>query len=144
MKKWLAVVAVLMVGAVVANVAGLADSLQGYATWTRVNTQKITASGAHPSAKDVYVNIANDKLADAYKRAFAAGTTFVKERVDPDTLVITNIYVMKKKSDKVGDWEWGMYQRNGDRFEGGTFADAGMCVGCHQNSKVNDWVFTKP
>ncbi len=143
MRKWIVLLGILSLGLVAAKVPGLADNIQGYSTWTRVNVNKISTAGAHPAAKDVYVNIAGDKLADAYKQAFAAGTLFVKERIDPDTLGVTTVYVMAKKSEKVGDWDWSVFERKGDKFEGGTFANAAMCVGCHQNAKDSDWVFTK-
>jgi len=146
MHKWMLLGAVLLLGLVTAKTPGLADNIQGYTGWTRVNASKVTNAGAHPAAKDVYVNLALDKLVGTdgkYKLPFASGTLFVKERTDPDTLTVTTIYVMEKKSEKVGDWAWSVFERKGDAFEGGLFANAAMCVACHQNGKDSDWVFTK-
>ncbi len=134
---------VLGLGFVVAQVAGLSAKIQGYTGWTRVNINKITEGGAHPAAKDVYVNIANDRLAAAYQRPFAAGTLFVKERVDPATLVVTTLYVMEKRSATAKDWSWGVFERKGERFEGGVLANPAMCVGCHEQAAATDLVFTR-
>lgn len=134
---------VLGFGFVVAQVAGLSANIQNYTGWTRVNVNKINDGGAHPAAKDVYVNIAADRLAAAYQQPFAAGTLFVKERVDPATLTVTTIYVMNKRSATAKDWGWSVFERKGDRFEGGAFANAAMCVACHERAAATDLVFTR-
>ncbi len=127
-----------------AQVAGLNTKIQNYLTWTRVNSSKVTQGGAHPAAKDVYVNIPANQLAAAYQRPFPAGTLFVKERTDPATLSVTTLYVMEKRSAAAKDWSWSVFERKGDRFEGGVFANAAMCIGCHEGAMATDMVFTKP
>ncbi|MER3444323.1 MAG: hypothetical protein C4333_09490 [Meiothermus sp.] len=145
-KAWMPVLVLAIVGVVSAKVAGLPEKYQGYTGWTRANVAKITAAGAHPSAKDVYVNLTADKLVgtdDKYKAPFAAGTVFIKERMDPDTLSVTTLYVMEKKSAREGDWEWSVFERDGNGFKGGVFANAAMCIGCHQEAKASDLIFTQ-
>ncbi|WP_018466346.1 cytochrome P460 family protein [Calidithermus timidus] len=145
MKFW-TLLLVLATGMVLAKVAGLPDKLQGYHGWVRVNIGKVTSAGAHPAAKDVYVNIGLDRLLTAdgkYRVPLAAGVIFVKERMDPDTLTVTTLYVMEKKSAREGDWEWSVFEREGNGFKGGVLANPAMCVGCHQEAKASDWVYTQ-
>jgi hypothetical protein len=145
MKFWMLLL-VLAAGMVLAKIAGLPDKLQGYHGWVRVNIGKVTATGAHSAVKDVYVNtsLAGLLAADGkYRVPFASGVIFVKERMDPDTLSVTTLYVMEKKSAKEGDWEWSVFEREGNGFKGGVLANPAMCVGCHQQAKDSDWVYTQ-
>ncbi|MCL4454166.1 MAG: cytochrome P460 family protein [Deinococcus sp.] len=140
MSRYIVAAILLLAGMAVAKVAGIPDKFQDYLSWTRVNIGKVNQGGAHPAGKDVYTNIAGDKLLDAFKGTFAEGTIFLKERVDPNTLVVTNIYTMEKGKN---GWVWGMFERKGDKFEGGVLENAQMCIGCHQGAKT-DRVFTQP
>ena len=142
MKRWLLGIAALTLGLSVAAVPGLDNKIQGYSGWLRVNANAITQDGAHKGKKDVYTNMTADKLVDAggkYKGVFADGTIFVKDASNPDTLAVTAVYVMEKAA---GKWEWYVFERKGDKFEGGKFANSAMCVGCHQGAK-DDLVFTQ-
>lgn len=146
MKKWMMVLGLLFVGVVVAQVAGLAENIRAYASWTRVNVNKINSAGAHPLGKDVYVNLAPDRLLGAngnYNLPFAQGTIFVKERVDPQTLQVTHIWVMQKRSNNAGDWAWAAYERKDNAFQGGALSNPAMCVDCHRQASATDQVFTQ-
>lgn len=145
MKKWMLLLGLMMVGGVLAQVTSLAENIRGYAGWTRVNVNKINTAGAHPLGKDVYVNLAPDRLVGAngsYNLPFAQGTIFVKERVDPTSLTVTNIYVMQKRSNSAGDWAWAAYERKGNAFQGGALSNPAMCVDCHRQASATDQVFT--
>ncbi|GIW24374.1 cytochrome P460 family protein [Meiothermus sp.] len=145
MKKWMMLIGLLFIGVVLAQVTSLAENIRGYASWTRVNVNKINTAGAHPLGKDVYVNLAPDRLLGSngnYRLPFAQGTIFVKERVDPSSLQVTNVWVMQKRSNNASDWAWAAYERKGEAFQGGALADPAMCVGCHQQASATDLVFT--
>jgi hypothetical protein len=142
MKKALSAIAALSLGLGIAAVPGLDAKIQGYSGWLRVNANAITQDGAHKGKKDVYTNMSADKLVGAdgkYKGAFADGTIFVKDAAGLDSLSVDAVYVMEKAA---GKWEWFVYQRKGNGFEGGKFANAAMCTGCHQGAK-DDMVFTQ-
>lgn len=140
------VLGLLFVGVVVAQVANLAENIRAYASWTRVNVNKINSAGAHPMGKDVYVNLAPDRLLGAngnYNLPFAHGTIFVKERVDPQTLQVTHIWVKQKRSNNAGDWAWAAYERKDNAFQGGALSNPAMCVDCHRQASTTDQVFTQ-
>ncbi len=145
MKKWMVFAVLLVVGMVLAQVASLAENIRGYAGWIRVNVNKINTAGAHPLGKDVYVNLTPERLLAAsgsYNLPFAQGTIFVKERTDPTSLQVTNIWVMQKRSNAAGDWAWAAYQRKDNTYEGGALANPAMCVDCHRQANATDQVFT--
>ena len=145
MKKWMVLVGLLVVGTVIAQVASLAENIRGYAGWTRVNINKINTAGAHPLGKDVYVNRIPERLLAAngnYNLPFAQATIFVKERTDPTSLEVTNIWVMQKRGNAAGDWIWAAYERKGTAYEGGVLANPAMCVDCHRQANSTDQVFT--
>ncbi|MBF6595476.1 MAG: cytochrome P460 family protein [Thermaceae bacterium] len=146
MNRWVLLIAgVLGIGVVLAQVAGLSENIQGYTNWTRLNINKVTKAGPHAGVRDVYINLKPDQLLGADgqpKFPLPAGTLIVKESSDPNTLSVTTLYVMQKKSDKPGDWAWGMFERKSNQFMGGTLTNPAMCVGCHQNSKNTDWTYT--
>lgn len=141
-RRWL-VLGLLVVGGGVAQVVGLSDKIQGYWGWTRVNVNKVNTAGAHPLNKDVYVNRTLEQLVSAdgkYGVPFSAGTIFVKERTDPNTLIVTTLYTMEKTAN---GWTGGVFERKGDKLEGGNLDNPQMCVGCHTQAKdASDWVFT--
>lgn len=146
MKKWMMLLGLLFVGAVVAQVASLAENIRNYASWTRVNVNKINTAGAHPLGKDVYVNLSPDRLLRAdgsYNLPFAQGTIFVKERVDPQTLQVSNVWVMQKRSNNAADWVWAAYERKDNAFQGGVLSNPAMCVDCHRQASATDQVFTQ-
>jgi len=145
MKKWMALAGLLFAGAVLGQVSSLAENIRNYASWTRVNVNKVNTAGAHALGKDVYVNLTPDRLLGAngnYKLPFGQGTIFVKERVDPQSLQVTNVWVMQKRSNTAGDWAWAAYERKGDTFQGGALANPAMCVDCHRQASASDQVFT--
>lgn len=142
----------LMLGIISAAGTGMPEAFADYHGWHRANVNKIMTPSAHPEMKDVYFNDAAAEGFDAAEASFsfphADGSVFVKETLDPDSLEVTVLAVMRKVEGfdaDHGDWEWGMWERNGDGlFEGGWLElEAGqeMCAECHSRMADNDFTF---
>ena len=143
------VLATVLLAAVVAQGAMMADHRPEYADWTRLNPQKNFIQSAHPTAKDIYVNEAGRAAAQERSFPFPEGSELVKESIDVDTLTVTVITAMRKVAGfdpANGDWQYGMFERMDDGSFGGMWAEAGsemhlMCVGCHTGAADNDYAF---
>lgn len=140
------IAALLTLGAAPAEL-GLPAEIAKYYTWGRGNTQKSLAESAHPVAKDVYLDEAAMAAARGASFPYAEGSTLVKERMDPATLVVTTLYAMRKVAGfdpENGDWQYAVFEREGaGAFGGGWLSaeNAGMCVGCHVGAAENDYTF---
>src|SRR5687768_1940983 len=96
-----------------AQPAGLPDSIRDYWSWIRLNLQVITANetGAHPQPKDVYINLDTSDFIGAGGMTitpFPNGTIVVKERFDPETLMVDRLYMMEKTG---GAWTYRFFDR---------------------------------
>ena len=129
-----------------AQPSGLPDSLGEYWSWMRLNIDRYTdnPSGAHPQPKDVYINLdAADILAGdgTTNYPFPDGTIVVKERNDPDRLVVDRVYMMEKTD---GAWNYSVYDREGDSaFSGRDFGTENFCRDCHLGAEDTDFVFVQ-
>ena len=129
-----------------AQPAGLPGSITDYWGWTRLNINRYTdnPSGAHPQPKDVYINLnPTDFLAadGTTKLPFPDATVVIKERNDPEELLVDRLYMMEKID---GVWNYSFYDRQ-DRgtFVGRELGTANFCANCHQGAEENDFVFTQ-
>lgn len=126
---------------------GLPAEVAGYYTWERGNAQKSLAESAHPVAKDIYLDEAAVAAARGSSFPYRAGSTLVKERMDPATLQVTTLYAMRKVagfSPEDGDWQYGVFEREAaGAFSGGWMSaeNAGMCSGCHVQAASTDYTF---
>lgn len=152
------------------NDLGLPEEFADYHQWYRANVDKSFIESAHPIMKDVYFN---DTAAEGFENGefsfpFEEGSIFVKESLDPDTLVVSVMTVMRKtnENDETGGWDWGMWERagaddehpengnNGNEnndnpnqmggFDGGWLPAeeaAQMCVECHSQAENQDYAF---
>ena len=135
----------LVAGVALALAPGLPDTLDGYWTWTRLNVDRVleNPSGAHPQPKDVYLSLSSaERLdGDALRLPFPDGTRVVKERGDPDELLVDRIYLMEKVD---GRWLYSFYDRQADGGFGGQELGAdNFCSGCHAGASDTDFVFTE-
>ena len=129
----------------IAQPAGLPGSIDDYWSWTRLNINRFTdnTTGAHPQPKDVYINLdpINFLAADGTMIVpFPDGTIVIKERNDPEELLVDRLYMMEK----IGEaWNYGFYDRRGDgTFVGQDFGTNNLCSDCHE-AAVTDFVFTQ-
>jgi hypothetical protein len=135
----------LVTGVALALSPGLPDTLDDYWSWTRLNVDRVleNPSGAHPQPKDVYISLEGDALldGDALRLPFPDGTLVVKERGDPDTLVVDRIYLMERVD---GRWLYSFYDRQADGgFSGQQLGADNFCSGCHAGAAETDFVFTE-
>jgi hypothetical protein len=141
--------ALALVTAVLAQGAALGAIPEGYLGWTRLNTQRNFIPSAHASPKDVYVNEAGAEAATTRSFPFPEGSLLVKEITDADTLTVRVIAAMRKVAGfdpDNGDWQYAMFERNGDGSFAGDWLPVGhdmhaMCVGCHTGAKDRDYAF---
>jgi hypothetical protein len=129
-----------------AQPAGIPAAIADYWSWTRLNIDRFTenTTGAHPQPKDVYINLdpADFLGADGVAATpFPEGTIIVKERNDPDELLVDRLYVMEKAD---GTWLYSFYDRQADgTFAGQSFGAApNLCSDCHQAAPT-DFVFVQ-
>ena len=133
--------------ALVAAQTGLPEEVSGYLQWSRANPQKSFEESAHPVAKDIYYNEAAAPTLMSQTFPYAEGSIFIKERVDPETLLVTNLYAMRKVAGfdpDNGNWQYGVFERQDDgSFGNGWFAadNQAMCVGCHSGAADKDYTF---
>jgi hypothetical protein len=126
---------------------GLPDEVAEYFRWERANAQKSFEESAHPVAKDIYMNELAAETAYPSSFPYSEGSTFVKERMDPETLSVTTLYAMRKVAGfdpENGDWQYAVFEReDAGAFGGGWMSaeNAGMCVGCHVQAKDTDYTF---
>ncbi len=131
----------LAVAIAVAQPAGLPDSIRDYWSWTRMNLQVITANetGAHPQPKDVYINLMTSDFVGASGMTitpFPNGTIVIKERTDPDTLMVDRLYMMEKID---GAWTYSFFDRQVDgTFAGQHLGTDNFCRACHQNAATDN------
>jgi len=129
-----------------AQPTGLPDSMNDYWSWIRLNINRYTdnPTGAHPQPKDVYINLDQVDLLAAdgtTKLPFADGTVVVKERNDPDELLVDRLYMMEKIG---GAWSYSFYDRqSSDTFGGEELGTANFCADCHNGAEQDDFVFTQ-
>ena len=144
--KTSALTLLLLLGSAVAIAPGLPEAIDGYLTWTRLNADPVleNPSGAHPQPKDVYINLETDDLlvdGDAYALPFPDGTLLIKERNDPDALLVDRVYLMAKRG---GAWSYSFYDRQSDgSFAGQELGTENFCSACHQGAAATDFVFTR-
>jgi len=125
---------------------GLPGGVAAYFTWERANAQKSFEESAHPVAKDIYMNELAAETARASSFPYAEGSTFIKERMDPETLQVTTLYAMRKVAGfdpDNGNWQYAVFEREAGTFGGGWMSaeNAGMCVGCHVDAADTDYTF---
>ncbi|MCA9839847.1 MAG: cytochrome P460 family protein [Trueperaceae bacterium] len=126
---------------------GLPDEIASYLSWHRGNSQKSFEESAHPVAKDIYFNDTAAETVMAQSFPHAEGSTFLKERTDPETLMVTTIYGMRKVANfdpANGDWQYAVFERADDgKFLGDWMeaSSATMCIGCHTGAKDKDYTF---
>ncbi len=127
----------------IAQPAGVPDTIADYWDWTRLNIDRFTenSTGAHPQPKDVYVNLDVADILAAANGVFPEGTVVVKERNDPDALLVDRLYAMEKVD---GSWIYSFYDRQSDgSFAGQSFgAASNLCSNCHQAAPT-DFVFVQ-
>ncbi len=173
-KRSLTILAVLGLSLAITVVAvnndlGLPEDFADYHGWYRANVDKSFIESAHPIMKDVYFNEAAAEGFEGgeFSFPFAEGSVFVKESLDPDTLVVSVMTVMRKTNDdneETGGWDWGMWERvglddehpenaendndeNANRVGGfeGDWLPAEearqMCVECHSQVENQDYTF---
>jgi hypothetical protein len=146
-------VVILALGAIViattvslAQPAGLPVSIADYWSWIRLNINRYTdnPTGAHPQPKDVYINLnPADFLAGdgTTKLPFTDGTVVVKERNDPDELLVDRLYMMEKID---GAWNYSFFDRqSSSTFDGQELGTDNFCANCHQGAEQDDFVFTQ-
>lgn len=140
-----ALLAACLASFALAQPAGLPDSIRDYWSWTRLNLQVITANetGAHPQPKDVYINLDTSEFIGASGMTitpFPSGTIVVKERFDPETLMVDRLYMMEKVD---GAWIYRFFDRQPDgTFAGQDLGADNFCRACHQNAPT-DYVFVE-
>ena len=129
-----------------AQPAGVPAAVADYWSWTRLNIDRFTenTTGAHPQPKDVYINLEPADfvgLDGVAATPFPEGTVIVKERNDPDELLVDRLYVMEKTD---GTWLYSFYDRQPDgTFTGQSFSAApNLCSNCHQAAPT-DYVFVQ-
>jgi hypothetical protein len=136
------VVALAAAAAVVAAASstanGLPASTNGYAKWPRINGKPFTSTGplssAHRGVKNVYAS--KRKAGKAYPN----GTVIVKTiRAAGGKGMPNQVAVMQKRK---GKWRYDEYELSGSRYRNLGFSQ-GLCQGCHQQARANDYVFTK-
>lgn len=142
----LMIAAFTLVGAQSTGLA-LPDELADYYTWERANPQKDLEESAHPLIKDIYVDEVAAETVNSSTFPYAEGSTLIKERMDPSTLVVTTLYTMRKTAGfdpDNGDWQYGVLEReDSGAFTGGWMdleASSG-CVGCHKGAADTDYTF---
>lgn len=141
----LAVVGAVALAASVAVVAlasstanGLPSYTNGYATWPRINRKPFTSTGplstAHSGVKNVYAS--RRKVGKTYPN----GTVIVKT-IQRGTRkgMPEQVAVMRKRS---GKWRYDEYELSGSAYRNLGFPQ-GLCQGCHQRARANDYVFTR-
>jgi hypothetical protein len=141
-----AAAALVAIPLALAQPAGVPAAVANYWSWTRLNIDRFTdnTTGAHPQPKDVYINLEPaDFLGPDGVAAtpFPEGTVIVKERNDPDELLVDRLYVMEKAD---GTWLYSFYDRQADgAFVGQGFGAApNLCSNCHQAAPT-DYVFVQ-
>lgn len=137
-------VLLLCCGVALALAPGLPDAIDGYWNWTRLNIDRVleNPSGAHPQPKDVYISLAGSELLDEsgeLRLPYPDGTRIVKERSDPEALLVDRIYLMEKSG---GTWLYSFYDRQADGgFSGQQLGSDNFCSGCHVGAD-GDFVYT--
>ncbi len=131
---------------VVAQPAGVPERIADYWNWTRLNIDRFTdnSTGAHPQPKDVYISLEPTEFiaeGGATVTPFPDGTMIVKERNEPDALLVDRLYLMEKVE---GAWVYSFYDRQNDgSFTGQSFGQApNLCSDCHQGAPT-DSVFVQ-
>ena len=126
---------------------GLPEEVADYFRWERGNAQKSFEESAHPVAKDIYLNELAAETARASSFPYSVDSTFIKERTDPETLLVTTLYAMRKVEGfdpNNGNWQYGVFEReDAGAFGGGwmSVADAEGCIGCHTGAADTDYTF---
>lgn len=148
--KWLlasfALVTLTLVGAQSAGL-GLPEEVADYFRWERGNAQKSFEESAHPVAKDIYFNETAAETARASSFPYSVDSTFIKERTNPETLLVTTLYAMRKVEGfdpDNGNWQYGVFEReDAGAFGGGwmSVAEAEGCIGCHTDAADTDYTF---
>lgn len=141
--------AILFFGFWVATAAsnGLPDEVASYLNWQRANSQKSFEQSAHPVAKDIYYNADAAQTLMSMSFPYSEGAVLLKERMDPETLMVSTIYGMRKVAGfdpANGDWQYAVFEREGSgQFVGDWMeaSSAAMCVGCHTGAKDKDYTF---
>ena len=82
----------------------------------------------------------NDITQNAEGAPLPAGAMVVKESYDEQKKMtaITVMYKIDGYNPDGGDWWWARYSTDG---KGGPAGKLGMCLGCHQAKKANDFIF---
>ncbi len=148
-KRILAGFVLVMVTLVGAQGTGLElpDEVADYFTWTRANPQKDLEESAHPLVKDIYVNDAAVAGALNANFPYTEGSVLIKERMNPETLLVTTLYTMRKTAGFDPDnnnWEYGVFEREDTGAFGGgwmSVADSEGCIGCHKGAADTDYTF---
>lgn len=127
---------------------GHGGGVPAYLDWTRLNPQPNFIESAHPTVKDVFVNDLGREAALTRSFPFPEGSELVKASIGDDlsVFVVTAMRKVAGFDPDNGDWEYGMFERQGDGSWGGMWAEVGsdmhmMCVSCHTGAANNDFVF---
>ncbi len=127
--------------------SGLPEEVSGYLQWSRANPQKSFEESAHPVAKDIYYNETAGPTILSQNFPYPEGSILVKERTDPESLMVTTLYAMRKApgfDPDNGDWQYGVFEQMDDgSFGNGWFTaeNQAMCVGCHSDAADKDYTF---
>ena len=129
-------VAVVAVASSSAN--GLPSYTDGYAKWPRINKKPFTSTGplssAHRGVKNVY---SSKKIVG---KRYPNGTVIVKTIQPAGRKGMPNqVAVMRKRN---GKWRYDEYELSGSSYRNLGFSQ-GLCQGCHQQARANDYVFTR-
>jgi uncharacterized protein YxeA len=110
-----------------------------YTQWAFFEDHKDMQPGKAPHGPfhKVYVN---DILINAEGAPVPNGSIVVKESYNEQKqkTAVTVMYKIEGYNTDGGDWWWARYSTDG---KGGPAGKLGMCLGCHQAKKANDYIF---